>query len=371
MQRLTAVLVVGAVGLAACGGGQGGAGAASTGSRSGPVTSASASRALIVVAEEPATGYQNSPTTVRLMRPDGTVAGRLTVKQGANVVRAGGGRIFVVENDGALKAIHPDGSVENLGSVGSGQPNGFAVSPDGTHWMWSTWDTNGVSQVHIAGDGMSQRVVAQMQSRDQSVHAYSWTGGGAFIDHKPNGIGGYILFDASFGEVDRLDPNNFTTTPLRSGSCQFSDKSRDGTVACFPGSGDPNSRSISIIKNDGSSKTIQLAMPRFAQDGDAFFSRDGQRLSVAGAANAGTNNQPERYGTDVITTIDASIQRLAIDGVRASDEMQGQAWLDDGSLVVWRPDNAAGAPPAVYLVGPAGKVTQLGGRGTPIGVITG
>ena len=115
MQRLTAVLVVGAVGLAACGGGQGGAGAASTGSRSGPVTSASASRALIVVAEEPATGYQNSPTTVRLMRPDGTVAGRLTVKQGANVVRAGGGRIFVVENDGALKAIHPDGSVENLG----------------------------------------------------------------------------------------------------------------------------------------------------------------------------------------------------------------------------------------------------------------
>src|SRR2546430_14399177 len=90
MQRLTAVLVVGAVGLAACGGGQGGAGAASTGSRSGPGTSASASRALIVVAGEPAPGYQNSPATVRPVRPGGALAGPPTPKPRAQRARAGG-----------------------------------------------------------------------------------------------------------------------------------------------------------------------------------------------------------------------------------------------------------------------------------------
>jgi hypothetical protein len=94
-------------------------------------------------------------------------------------------------------------------------------------------------------------------------------------------------------------------------------------------------------------------------------------LSVGGGANAGTNGQPEQFGTDVITTKDGSIKRLAVDGARPSDQMQGQAWLDDGSLVVFRPDGAAGGSAGVFFVGPCGKVTQLGGRGTPIGVISG
>src|SRR5206468_2531568 len=46
--------------------------------------------------------------------------------------RSGGWRYYEKEKDGAIKAIHPDGSVENLGSVGSGKPNDFADIPDGT-----------------------------------------------------------------------------------------------------------------------------------------------------------------------------------------------------------------------------------------------
>ena len=144
----------------------------------------------------------------------------------------------------------------------------------------------------------------------------------------------------------------------------------DQAVACFTGSGQ-NIRGIRIIRKDGTTKNIDLAMPRFAQQGGAFFSHDGNLLSVAGATGVGSGNQPEQYGTDVIATKDGSIKRLAIDGVRPSDAMQGQSWLDDSSLVVFRPDGAAGGPAAVFLVGPGGKVTQLGGRGTPIGVISG
>jgi hypothetical protein len=371
MQRRTAVLTALALALAACGTTQGAAKSQSASPNSTSAASPSPSAVLIVVAEEPSTGYLTGPTTVRLMRPDGKEVDRLTVKQKSRVARAAGGRIFVLGEDGSLKAIHRDGSVEDLGSLGTSPPSGFVVSPDGKRWLWSTYDANGLSQVHLAGDGGAARVVAQSQSMDTSVRAYSWTTGGAFISHQPNGIGGYILFDGPFGPVDRLDPTTYTTAPIQTGNCLFSDMAADGTVACFPAGSDQNSRAISIIKKDGTLKTLQLAMPRFSQEGDAYFSRDGRVLSVGGAANAGTYGQPEQFGTDVITTRDGSITRLAIDGVRPSDQMQGQAWLDDGSLVVFRPEGAAGGSAGVFLVGPSGKVTQLGGRGTPIGLISG
>lgn len=369
MQRRTAVLAVLALALAACGSSQGAAQTQSSASSS--AAAPSASPVLVVVAEEPTTGYLTGPTTVRLMRPDGKEADRLTVKPKSRVARAAGGRIFVLGEDGSLKAIHRDGSVEDLGSLGSSPPSGFVVSPDGKRWLWSRYDANGLSQVvHLAGDGLAARVVAQSQSIDKSVRAYSWTTAGAFISHQPNGIGGYILFDSPFGPVDRMDPDKYSTTPVQTGNCVFSDMAADGTVACFSGGSDQNSRAISVIKKDGTSTTLQLARPRFSQEGDSFFSRDGRLLSVGGAANAGTYGQPEQFGTDVITTTDGSIKRLAIDGVRPSDQMQGQAWLADGSLVVFRPDGAAGGPAGVFLVGPSGNVTQLGGRGTPIGLIS-
>src|ERR1700682_1863250 len=217
MHRRRAVLTAVVLALAACGGTQGAMKSASSGSASSSVAAPSGSPVLVVVAEEPTAGYTNAPTPVRLMRPDGKEADRLTVKQGVRVARAAGGRIFVVGDDGSLKAIHRDGSVETLGSLGSGQPSGFVVSPDGKRWMWSTFDGNtNVSQMHVAGDGLGPRVVAQMQAADKSVHAYSWTIGGAFIDHPPpSGMGGHIPFENSFGQVDRLDLAKYSTAPVQ------------------------------------------------------------------------------------------------------------------------------------------------------------
>src|SRR2546421_7415144 len=179
MQRRTAFLTAFVLALTACGSTQGAPKTASTGSASSSAAAASpsASAALIVVSEE--TGYQAAATPVRLMRSDGKEVDRLTVKQGSRVARAAGKRIFVLGGDGSLKAVHRDGSVETLGTVGT--PTGFVVSPDGTRWMWSTAGVNGSSQVHLAGDGLAPRVVGQLQSQDRTLRARSWTAGGTFI----------------------------------------------------------------------------------------------------------------------------------------------------------------------------------------------
>ena len=132
-----------------------------------------------------------------------------------------------------------------------------------------------------------------------------------------------------------------------------------------------NGYALLLFTPDGKQQTIQLATPRFALVGDAYFARDGKQLAVAGATGAGADGHPEQYGTDLVTVADASISRLAIDGVRLPSFLKWQSWLDDGSLVVWRPTRAAGGEAGVFIVSPAGKVTQIAHGGFPIGVMAG
>jgi len=360
--------VLAALALSACGSG-GSPSSGSTPSSSSSV-SAAGSQPLIVVAEQAAGGFDSGATTVHLMRRDGTEADRLTIKQHSMVSRAAGSRIFVTGNDGSLKAVHRDGSVESLGSVGTSQPDGFIVSPDGKRWMWQTNDGN-TSRVYLAGDGLTSRAIAESHENARAITTYSWTAAGAFLVDTPVGIGGYILFDTALGPIQKVDLNSFTAKPVaHTDTCQFSDMASDGTLACFPRSADRNSRSLSLISPDGKATTVQLAMPRFTQYGDAYFSRDGRQLTVAGATSVGSENQPEQFGMDIMTTADASIKRLAVDGVRPSESMQAQTWLEDGSLVVWRPDGAAGGSSGVFVISPTGQSKQITtGRTMPIGIL--
>src|ERR1700716_1519672 len=90
MQRRAAVLTALVLALAACGRTPGGGNTQSTGPAASSAAAPSPSPVLIVVAAEPAAGYQSAPTPVRLMRPDGKEVDRLTVKQGARGGRAAG-----------------------------------------------------------------------------------------------------------------------------------------------------------------------------------------------------------------------------------------------------------------------------------------
>jgi hypothetical protein len=349
--------------LAACGTSGTGSSSNASSSPSSTVAASRAKRVLIVVSDHGPAGPGSA--TLRLLRPDGTVVQTLSVKAGAELLGAAGARIFV-RSGTVLKAIHQDGSVEELGDLGgSGR---FAASPDGKRWMWGTFEGN-QGQVHLAGDGMSPRVVAQSSNNARSIEPDAWTPVGAFLVDAPVGIGGYILFDSAFGPVNKLDLTSFSTSPVaHTDTCSFSDISRDGTVACLSGSGQ-NARSLILFTADGKQQTIALAMPRFTQSGDAYFSPDGKLVTVAGATGAGADGHPEQYGTDIVTVRDASIRRLAVDGVRLPPLLKWQAWLEDGSLVVWRPDGAAGGPAGVFIVSPGGKATQISQGGFPIGLI--
>ena len=354
--------LVAAVLLSACGGST--AKGPSSSSSGVAASSPAAARVLIVVSNlEPG---DTRSATLQLLRPDGTVVQTLSVKAGSELLAAAGSRIFV-RSGTALKAIHQDGSVEELGDLGgSGR---FAASPDGKRWMWGTHDGN-QGQVHLAGNGLPPRVVAQSNTQQQTVAPYTWTPAGAFIVDTPVGIGGYILFDQAYGPVKKLDLSTFSANPVaHTDACSFSDMSGDGTIACFGPR--QNGYALLLFTPDGKQQTIQLATPRFAMVGDAFFSRDGKQLAVAGATGAGADGHPEQYGTDLVTVADASISRLAIDGVRLPSFLKWQSWLDDGSLLVWRPTRAAGGEAGVFIVSPAGKVTQIAHGGFPIGVMAG
>ena len=289
----------------------------------------------------------------------------LTVKAGSELLGAAGARIFV-RSGTLLKGIHQDGSVEDLGDLGG--TGGFFPSPDGTRWMWGTNDAN-QSQVHVAGDGMSPRVVASSNTQARAIEPYAWTPVGAFLHDSPVGIGGYILFEPARGPVTKLDPTSFNTSPVaHTDVCAFSDMRSDGTIVCFASR--QNGFSLVLFAPDGKQQTIQLATPRFALAGDAYLSPDGKRVALDGATGAGTRGQPEQYGTDLVTVADASISRLAIDGVRLPSFLRWQSWLGDGSLVVWRPAGAAGGAAGVFIVSPSGQATQISQGGYPIGLMT-
>jgi len=237
--------------------------------------------------------------------------------------------------------------------------------------MWGTLQGY-QGQVHLAGDGMSPRLVATSNTGTQgrAVAPYTWTPAGAFIVDAAMGIGGYILFEPATGPVKKLDLTTFSASPVaHTDTCAFSDMRPDATIACLAPR--QNGYSLLLFTPDGKQQTIELATPRFAVAGDAYFSRDGTLLTVAGATVAGAEGHPEQYGTDLVTVRDASIQRLAVDGVRLPSFLKWQSWLDDGSLVVWRPDGAAGGPAGVFIVSPGGKATQISQGGFPIGVIAG
>lgn len=232
MDKRPLVVATAAACLVAACGSAAAPGASSNSSANPSAATSPKQQVLIVVAEEPSGGYQSAPTPVRLMRPDGTEAVRLVIKQGARVARAAGSRVFVLEENGALKAVHKDGSVEDLGRLGDRPPGEFMVSPDGRRWMW---DTNGgqTTQVHVAGDGLAPRVVAGSR-RCPSDRAVLLDPGGRLPRRYASGHWRLILFDPARGPIQRLDLTSSKTSPVPyTDHCAFSDMARDGTIACF------------------------------------------------------------------------------------------------------------------------------------------
>src|ERR1700694_2486085 len=133
LKRGWIVPVIPALLLSACGSSKSATSPTGSSSTSASWAASATSRALIVVSDHDPGDPRSA--TLRLLRPDGSLAQTLSVKAGAELLGAAGSRIFV-RSGTALKAIHQDGSVEELGDLGG--TGRFFASPDGKRWMWGT-----------------------------------------------------------------------------------------------------------------------------------------------------------------------------------------------------------------------------------------
>jgi hypothetical protein len=327
---------------------------------------------LIAVADTP----QGKAGTVTLYGLDGAKVAQFPTDPDAKVLAVAGSRIFVQRASDHLKAIRRDGKVEDLGSLGA-SVRWFAANPDGTRWIWSTTDENSSpthSVVHLAGDGLTPRIVEELTRANTVLGALSWTRQGAFVQYGPaGGHGGYFPFGRVNewllveGSVHQVDPLTASITQMPSTfGCTFGDMAADGTIICFPGGA-----WVRLISSSGKTTNIPLATPRFNNVGEAFCAPTGGTCTVAGATGVGNamdpNHQPEQYGTDLVTT-DGNISRFGPEGVDPA--MGPQSWLPDGSLVLWRRPGAAGGASGIFVLDKTWHGPFIPATGEPVGYLS-
>jgi hypothetical protein len=329
---------------------------------------------LIAIADTP----QGQAGTVTLYGLSGARVARYPLDPDARVLGVAGSRIFVQHASDHLKAIRRDGRVEDLGSLGA-SVRWFAANPDGTKWIWSTLDQNSSpehSAVHLAGDGLTARVVEELTRANTILGPLFWTRQGAFVQYGPaGGHGGYFPFGRLNewllveGSVHQLDPLTARITQLPATfGCTFGDMAADGTIICLPGG---SGAWVRLVSASGKTTNIPLATPRFNNRGEAFCAPTEGTCTLAGATGVGNamdpNHQPEQYGTDLVTT-DGNISRFGPEGVDPA--MGPQSWLPDGSLVLWRRPAAAGGDPGIYVLDKSGHGPFIPATGEPVGYLS-
>jgi len=327
--------------------------------------------------------------TVRLVTLGGQVVADYPIEQGATQLAVAGNRIFMATLSGELKAILRDGTVEDLGPLGTCCPN-LVPSPDGKRWVWGTSQSRAgsseiSSQIHEAGDGLADRVVERLVSADSGspgspaysvaryLIPYAWTAGGLFIAHG-FGVGGYLPFGFFFAPMDRLDPETGKVTALSVGDkCFLGDVAGDGTIACFAGLGmRPTTVTLRLAAPNGSTKEVALAPPQFNLMGDAWFDPSGTVLTVAGATGVGNgmgnpDPQPEVY-TTYLVRLDGSMVQFGPAGARPA--LRARSWLSSEQLVLWRPSGAAGGQTGLYVLDMNGRGNFIADPGMPMGVLS-
>jgi hypothetical protein len=326
---------------------------------------------LLVTAVTP----QVEPGSLSLYSLTGKRVAHFALTAATRVLAVAGSRVFIQHASDNLKAIRRDGTVQDLGSLGQ-SVRWFAASPDGTKWIWSTSDETSSptrSAVHLAGDGLTARVVEELTRANTVLGPISWKRQGAFVQYGPaGGHGGYFPFGRTNewllveGSVHQMDPvtGHITALPATFG-CTFGDMAADGTTICFPGGA-----YVRLVSSSGKVTNIPLATPRFNNVGESYCAPTETVCTVAGATGAGNameqSNQPEQYGTDLLTT-DGSISRFGPNGVDPA--MGWQSWLPDGSLVLWRRAGAADGPPGLYVLDKAGHGPFIADSGEPVGYL--
>jgi hypothetical protein len=292
-----------------------------------------------------------------------------TALSGGQAVGAGGDFAAFV-NGTSLKALHADGTVTTLGSLPDYQSTPVVVSKDGRQWLWATMTFAGStvsSSILLSSAGQPNRTVAEHSGATdrRALYPFRWTPAGPVYSSGPVGIGGYLLFQTGYAPSWLVDPGTAQPTPLLDGKCAVADVGADGTVACFDGAAVPIA--VVITRPDGTTVRTSLPRPPFVQYGAASFRPEGAPATLVVAGSPAVGGPQEQYEIDWVDVATGARRQWAQAGLRPGDG--SWAWLPDGSLIAYRPSNAGGGDPGVYLLAPNGTATKVFGSGRPVGLV--
>lgn len=378
--------------LAACG--PSAAPLASGTASASPVSSPTPSQSspLIVVADTDSSGVTHN---LKLYDLDGRLIKTFPVTADVWPLAAAGKRIFVQKSN-RLEAIDRTGNIQDIGKlvVGPNELASLLPSPDGTHWLQgsSRLDTSTsrpgspgdiLSTIHVAGDGMPDRVVVT-GTPASPVHLYAWTSTTVLISHFPPfpfGIAAVTPFYPRWPivSVDTLDIVSGVSTPVAgSTQCKPGDISAKGVYACFlpePNNSSDATRLLRLMHSNGQSIDVQLPQPLFTEAGSAWFSASGAVLTLAGWDGNGHFGYPGQPPTPPPVGIHTYLVDLTgtvtpFGPAGAQPALDAQTWLPGGKILLERKTGAIGGDPGLFILDANGQGPFIADPGRPIGVIS-
>jgi hypothetical protein len=328
--------------------------------------SAAALQTMIVESSTPANVV--GPVTVHWVTISGTEVAARQLPTNEAVLGAGGSHVLVYRSDGHVLDLHMDGTSDD---VGSGMPTSTApgptsvpvrtlVSPDGTQWIWGqivTQSGNSVtSKITLAGIGATPRAVAQAVEDNHALEPYRWALATPLITHGAIGVGGYILFNPAYGQVDELDLATGKQTPIGPADASAVDLASNGAKAYIEVN--PGTTMKLLTVNGPGQRGLSATLPASGQAGGVMFDAGSNHLVFA--TSPGNGPPHERLETNILDLNSGARTKPA--------DMRPAMWLPDGRLVEFRTSSDGDGVPGTYVASLDGGAANISPYDTVVGI---
>jgi uncharacterized protein YceK len=186
---------------------------------------------------------------LHFVRDDGTVLGSSATTFVTDEFATASGRLWHIAKDGHLRAIAPDGSETDLGSLqdagtsGQNYITGLAVSPDGQSWAWGVTSPGSPgaaarTRIEVGGVGAPTRIAMSEAASPGGepglvLVPLAWTSRGLLISRDETGLGGCCYLWPEIGGRDVMLVNATTFAVVKTWTgCQTKFVSMAGSFAC-------------------------------------------------------------------------------------------------------------------------------------------
>ena len=174
---------------------------------------------------------------LRLVTLQGQEVARTLVSKNVAIAGTGGDEVGFVDR-GKMQALRRDGQVLQLGTMQGWKGGRVLLSPDGQHWMWTTYNQESAGTVH-SFLYLDDRLVADAaEPAGRWLEPVAWTARGVVLEQAMLGIGGYDPYDLVTGPTMLIQPQQQTPGSAPTGqqltpqTCLYADLASDGTIAC-------------------------------------------------------------------------------------------------------------------------------------------